>query len=120
MAQISTQILHRLLENPEHLEPLRQEIETAVAEEGWTKAAIDKMHNLDSFLRETQRINPISIGLSAPLHGSHFTDIFSPSESDSSRTAPFHIFQRRDYPPGHASVGSVKRYPYGWRNISEP
>ena len=120
MAQISTQILHRLLENPEYLEPLRQEIETAVAEEGWTKAAIDKMHNLDSFLRETQRMNTISTRLSAPFHDSPVADILSPSASDSSRNTPFHIFQRRDYPPGHASVGSVKRYPYGWRNIPEP
>jgi hypothetical protein len=68
VAQASTQILHRLLENPEYLKPLRQEIETAVAEEGWTKAAIDKMHNLDSFLRETQRMNIMSTSLSAPLH----------------------------------------------------
>jgi hypothetical protein len=113
MAQTSTQVLYRLLENPEYLKPLRQEIETAVAEEGWTKAGMDKMHNLDSFLRETQRMNGLGIGLSAPLHGSRVTDILSPSGTDSSRTSPFHIFQRRDYTPGYASGGSVNCYPYG-------
>jgi len=74
MAQTSTQVLYRLLENPEYLKPLRQEIEIAVAEEGWTKAAIDKMHNLDSFLRETQRMQSLGIGLSAPLYSSPVID----------------------------------------------
>jgi len=57
----STQVLYRLLMNPEYIEPLRQEIEGAVAEEGWTKAGIDKMHKLDSFLRETQRLHTLGI-----------------------------------------------------------
>jgi hypothetical protein len=48
--------LYRLLSNPEYIEPLRQEVEAVVAEEGWTKASIDKMHKIDSFLRETQRM----------------------------------------------------------------
>jgi len=77
MAQTSTHVLCRLLENPEYLDPLRQEIETAVAEEGWTKAGMDKMHNLDSFLREAQRMNALSNGLSAPLHGSPVTDLIA-------------------------------------------
>ncbi|KAI0245471.1 cytochrome P450 [Lactifluus subvellereus] len=51
------QVLYRLLAHPEYIEPLRQEIEAAVAEEGWTKAGMDKMHKIDSFLRETQRLD---------------------------------------------------------------
>jgi len=54
MMQTSTQALYRLLANPEYIEPLRQEIEAVIAEEGWTKAGIDKMHKLDSVVRETQ------------------------------------------------------------------
>ncbi|KAN0126092.1 Cytochrome P450 [Lactarius tabidus] len=50
-------VLYRLLSNPEYVEPLRHDVETAVAEEGWTKAGIDKMHKIDSFLRETQRLD---------------------------------------------------------------
>ncbi|KAI0287736.1 cytochrome P450, partial [Russula brevipes] len=42
---------------PQYIEPLRQEVEDVVAEEGWTKAGMDKMHKLDSFLRETQRVD---------------------------------------------------------------
>ncbi|KAF8459906.1 cytochrome P450 [Russula ochroleuca] len=59
-----TQTLYRLLAHPEYLEPLRQEVEAVVAEEGWTKAGMDKMHKIDSFVRETQRIDgPIIFGL---------------------------------------------------------
>ena len=49
--------MYRLLANPEYIEPLRQEVDAVIREEGWTKAGIDKMHKIDSFLRETQRID---------------------------------------------------------------
>jgi hypothetical protein len=57
-----TQVLYRLIAKPEYVEPLRQEVETVIREEGWTKAGIDKMHKIDSFLRETQRVDGISSG----------------------------------------------------------
>jgi hypothetical protein len=34
----------------------------AVAEEGWMKAAMDKMHKIDSFVHETPRLGGLSIG----------------------------------------------------------
>jgi hypothetical protein len=46
-----------LLSNPEYIEPLRHDVENAVATEGWTKAGMDKMLKVDSFLRESQRIS---------------------------------------------------------------
>ncbi len=58
-------VLYRLLSNPEYVEPLRNDVETAVAEEGWTKAGRDKMHKIDSFLRETQRLDNLD---SCPLY----------------------------------------------------
>ncbi|KAH9036363.1 cytochrome P450 [Lactarius pseudohatsudake] len=54
-----THVLYRLLSNPEYIEPLRHEVETAVAEEGWTKAGMDKMHKIDSFLRESLRFDAV-------------------------------------------------------------
>ena len=59
-------LLHRLLSNPEYIEPLRHDVETAVAEEGWTKAGMDKMDKIDSFLRETQRIDDLDSCLLDP------------------------------------------------------
>ncbi|KAI0714845.1 cytochrome P450 [Earliella scabrosa] len=41
--------------------PLRDEIEPIVAAEGWTKAAMGKMWKVDSLLRESSRINGISL-----------------------------------------------------------
>jgi hypothetical protein len=55
--QTFVNVLYRLLSNPEYFEPLRLDVETAVAEEGWTKAGMDKMYKIDSFLRETQRLD---------------------------------------------------------------
>lgn len=36
---------------------MREEAERAVEKEGWTKAALNNMHKIDSFLRESQRLN---------------------------------------------------------------
>ena len=55
--QAFTSVLFNLLSNPEYIEPLRHDVEIAVAEEGWTKAGMDKMRKVDSFLRESQRLN---------------------------------------------------------------
>jgi len=55
--------LYRLLAHPEHIEPLRQEVDAVIREEGWTKAGIDKMHKIDSFLREAQRIDGLGLSL---------------------------------------------------------
>ncbi|KAF8490824.1 cytochrome P450 [Russula emetica] len=54
------QVFYRLLANPDYIEPLRQEVDAAIREEGWTKAGIDKMHKIDSIIRETQRIDGVS------------------------------------------------------------
>ncbi|KAF8491192.1 cytochrome P450 [Russula emetica] len=55
-----TQVLYRLLANPEYLEPLREEVNAVIKEEGWTKTGVDKMYKIDSFMRETQRLDGLS------------------------------------------------------------
>ena len=56
-----THILYDLCAMPEYVQPLREEIEAALAEEGGvpTKKAFLKMSKLDSFMRESQRFNPL-------------------------------------------------------------
>ncbi|GJJ07764.1 hypothetical protein Clacol_001969 [Clathrus columnatus] len=49
--------LYTLAAEPYYLQPMREEIERVIAEEGWTKTAMTKMHNLDSFLKESMRFN---------------------------------------------------------------
>ena len=53
-------LLH-LAAEPEYVRELREEIDPLVSAEGWTKSSIGKMWKLDSFLRESQRYNGISL-----------------------------------------------------------
>jgi hypothetical protein len=55
--QAITYALFDLTTYPEYLLPMREEAERVVKEEGWTKAALNSMVKIDSFLRESQRIN---------------------------------------------------------------
>ncbi|KAJ3476173.1 hypothetical protein NLI96_g11343 [Meripilus lineatus] len=53
--------LFQLAANPELAQPLRAEVELVLKEEnGWSRSAVSKMKNIDSFLRESQRLNGIS------------------------------------------------------------
>ncbi|KAL0949751.1 hypothetical protein HGRIS_009789 [Hohenbuehelia grisea] len=55
-----THALFYLAAKPEYVQPLREEVENIIAEEGWTKTAVEKMRKVDSFIREASRI--IGIG----------------------------------------------------------
>jgi hypothetical protein len=47
--------------HPEYIEPLREEARTIIDEEGGiTKRGLDKMKKLDSFLKESQRMNSLA------------------------------------------------------------
>ncbi|KAJ7791765.1 cytochrome P450 [Mycena olivaceomarginata] len=52
-----TYALFDLTTRPEYLLPMREEAERVIKEEGWTKAALNSMVKIDSFLRESQRLN---------------------------------------------------------------
>ncbi|KAK7031683.1 cytochrome P450 monooxygenase 51 [Favolaschia claudopus] len=52
-------LLFDLAAYPSYIQPLREEVETVVTAEGWTKTAVGKMHKIDSFLRESQRMHGI-------------------------------------------------------------
>ncbi|KAJ7795185.1 cytochrome P450 [Mycena olivaceomarginata] len=56
-----TNVLFDLATYPEYMPPLREEVKRVVTTDGWTKAAIGKMYQVDSFLRESQRMNGIGI-----------------------------------------------------------
>ena len=45
-----------------HAEPMREEVERVISLEGWTKGALGKMHKVDSFRRESQRLTALSPG----------------------------------------------------------
>ncbi|GBE89830.1 Cytochrome P450 monooxygenase paxP [Sparassis crispa] len=58
-----THALYHIAANPGYIQPLREEVESIVKEEGWNKASVSKMLKLDSFMRESQRFNGI-VGIS--------------------------------------------------------
>lgn len=51
-----------LADHPEYIEPIREEIEEVIGEQGWTKAAMGKMWKLDSLLKEFQRHQGLGLG----------------------------------------------------------
>ncbi|KAI0071573.1 cytochrome P450 [Panus rudis PR-1116 ss-1] len=55
-----THAIYHLAANPDYMQPLREEVEAVIKEEGWTKAAMQKLRKVDSFLRESQRMNGIN------------------------------------------------------------
>ena len=60
--QSLTHALFDLAAHPEYIQPLREEIERVVADEGWTKSAFTHMWKLDSFLKESHRYNGMTFG----------------------------------------------------------
>ena len=57
---------------PQYIEPLREEIQNAIAEEGGLKlSAINKMKKLDSLLKESQRLNHPGSRMSSHSASSH-------------------------------------------------
>ncbi|EJD07489.1 cytochrome P450 [Fomitiporia mediterranea MF3/22] len=56
-----THALFHLAAEPHYIPPLREEIEQVIKEEGWSKIAMTKMWKLDSFMKESQRINGINL-----------------------------------------------------------
>ncbi|KAL8648734.1 MAG: hypothetical protein Q9226_005872 [Calogaya cf. arnoldii] len=60
-SSVPVHLLYDLCARPEYIQPLRDEIEAVLAEEGsFTKAAYNKLVKLDSFMKESQRYNPLS------------------------------------------------------------
>lgn len=60
-SSVPTHLLFDLCARPEYIAPLRAEIENVLAaERSFTKAAFNGMVKLDSFMKESQRYNPLS------------------------------------------------------------
>lgn len=61
-----------LAAHPEYIAPLREEIERVIAEDGYSvdesgtkklkKQSFPKLTKMDSFLKESQRFNPLGLG----------------------------------------------------------
>lgn len=57
----ATQTLFDLCARPEYMEPLRKELIETMMKDGNTKQTLTHLYKLDSFMRESQRLNPPSL-----------------------------------------------------------
>lgn len=65
MALVET--LYDLCAHPEYIPELREEVAEAIATEGgWQKTTLTRMRKLDSFMKESQRLNPPSYSKRLP------------------------------------------------------
>lgn len=69
-SSVPTHLLFDLCAHPEYIEPLRNEMEDVLRDEGelFTKRALNKLVKLDSFMKESQRFNPLSLRNVPPGH----------------------------------------------------
>jgi cytochrome P450 len=62
-----TYLLFDLASYPEHIEPLRAELQEVLHGESINKENIQRLKKLDSFIRESQRLSPPSLGKIGPI-----------------------------------------------------
>ena len=65
-----TNVLYDLAAHPEWAEILREEIQRISAEEPsgkLRKKTMPKLRKLDSFIKESQRVNPLGAGMPKPM-----------------------------------------------------
>ena len=53
--QTFTRVLYDLATHPEYVQPMRDEVQTVLREDGWSKDAVGKLYKLDSFIKESLR-----------------------------------------------------------------
>ena len=57
-----TQAVFDLCGKEDLTKELREEVITVLSQEGWKKTSLNKLHLMDSFLKESQRLKPLNIG----------------------------------------------------------
>lgn len=60
-SDLLTHAMYDLVGHPEVMDELREEVRRVIQEEGWKKTSLYKMKLMDSFLKESQRMNPTGL-----------------------------------------------------------
>ncbi len=78
-----THAIYDLCEYPEYVQVLREEIEQVLSDEGgWQRDTHNKLHKMDSFLKESQRFSPVTL---CELHSSVFMCEFENPRSSAAK-----------------------------------
>ncbi|KAF4341566.1 gibberellin cluster-GA14-synthase [Fusarium beomiforme] len=56
-----TQVMFDIAQNPELIEPMREEIISVLGQQGWSKNSLYNLKLMDSVMKESQRLKPIAI-----------------------------------------------------------
>jgi cytochrome P450 len=72
-SELLKQTVLDICKNPELIQSIRDEVDAAISESGWTTAGLFKMQLLDSVVKESQRLKPGSLG---ELIASHIRTFF--------------------------------------------
>ena len=85
--QSLSNVMFNLAARQEYIQPLREEIETAIRADGWTKEAMGHMHKLDSFIKESMRLAGIINGklLRSKTAAHHYIFAFSRGSEEGSQ-----------------------------------
>lgn len=69
-----THCIFDLCARPEYLEPLRAEAKAALVQDNgkWQLSTLSRLRKLDSFLKESQRMNQSTFCMNSPTPASHF------------------------------------------------
>ncbi|EGO56842.1 hypothetical protein NEUTE1DRAFT_84384 [Neurospora tetrasperma FGSC 2508] len=60
-SDLTCQVMTNLMQNPEFIGPLREEMIRVLSEGGWKKTSLYNMKLLDSVIKESQRVKPIGV-----------------------------------------------------------
>ncbi|KIL60298.1 hypothetical protein M378DRAFT_26609 [Amanita muscaria Koide BX008] len=55
-----TFVLYELATRPEYIQPLRDEVEAVMKEDGWSKESVRKLWKVDSFIKECLRVSNVN------------------------------------------------------------
>ncbi|KAG8631970.1 hypothetical protein KVT40_001110 [Elsinoe batatas] len=118
-----SQAIYDLCAYPQCLDPIKQEIaETLQSEGSWSKAMLDKLHTMDSLLRESQRLSPVflltfnrilhnPVTLSNGIHLPKGTRIAAPSDA---------VLNDLSLVPGPHPADTFDPFRYMIRDTDEP
>jgi hypothetical protein len=89
------EVLLDIAGHPEDVPILRAEVVEVLQETGWKKTALHKLKQMDSFIKETQRMTPSSIGMVIPKPNAipPLTPSQSPSEDAQKKTFTYQTAQ---------------------------
>jgi hypothetical protein len=88
------------------MQPLREEVESIVNEQGWTKTSIFNMRKLDSFLREAQRISGFTTSEYCPVLSNLLANVPLPVAMERKAMKDF-TFSDGTFIPKGTHVGAI-------------